>query len=285
MRELGATAVLATNAVGSIAAAMAPGDLVVPHQIIDYTWGRLHTYMDTEPLRHVDFTSPYDATLRDRLRVAAAALELDCTVFNSGVYGATQGPRLESAAEIDRMARDGCDIVGMTGMPEAGLARELDLPYAAICLVVNLAAGRGDGPIAEGTIGRIAAQGMNRIERLVARFVESGVTVATARGGGSAGGRHGRTQPRELGDERVRRQHGIDAREHAEFGVIQVMQLAAAHSALLVELHVFAYRQQCANRSRRSVALRCATGPSRRVRDSDRRRTTGAYRGAGSGRG
>jgi 5'-methylthioinosine phosphorylase len=177
LRELGATAVLATNAVGSIAAAMAPGDLVVPHQIIDYTWGRQHTYMDTDmdsgPLRHVDFTSPYDATLRDRLQSAAEALELDCSVFDSGVYGCTQGPRLESAAEIDRMGRDGCDIVGMTGMPEAGLARELDLPYAAICLVVNLAAGRGDGPIAEATIGRIAAQGMNRVERLVARFVEA----------------------------------------------------------------------------------------------------------------
>jgi 5'-methylthioinosine phosphorylase len=173
LRELGATAVLATNAVGSIAQAMAPGDLVVPHQIIDYTWGRAHTFSDTEPLKHVDFTSPYDATLRDRLRSAAAGLELDCAVFDAGVYGCTQGPRLESAAEIDRMGRDGCDIVGMTGMPEAGLARELDLPYAAVCLVVNHAAGRGDGPIAEGAIKRVAEQGMNRVEQLVARFADT----------------------------------------------------------------------------------------------------------------
>jgi 5'-methylthioinosine phosphorylase len=173
LRELGATAVLATNAVGSIAAAMAPGDLVIPHQIIDYTWGRLHTYMDSEPLRHVDFTTPYDAMLRDRLCAAAEGLALDCATFGSGVYGCTQGPRLESAAEIDRMARDGCDIVGMTGMPEAGLARELELPYAAVCLVVNLAAGRGDEPLAEGVIARIAQQAMHRVERLIARFVES----------------------------------------------------------------------------------------------------------------
>ena len=171
LRDLGATAVLATNAVGSIAAAMAPGDLLLPHQIIDYTWGRLHTYMDQEPLRHVDFSMPYDAALREQLRVATVELELDCAVFNAGVYGCTQGPRLESAAEIDRLARDGCDVVGMTGMPEAGLARELGLPYAAVCLVVNRAAGRSDGPIDEADIVRVATQGMHRIEMLVMRLV------------------------------------------------------------------------------------------------------------------
>ncbi len=163
---------LATNAVGSIADAMAPGDLMLPHQIIDYTWGRQHTYMDTLPLQHVDFTTPYDAALRDRLRLAALELEFDCSVLNAGVYGCTQGPRLESAAEIDRMARDGCDVVGMTGMPEAGLARELALPYASVCLSVNRAAGRGDGPIGEAAIISVAQQGMRRVERLIARFVE-----------------------------------------------------------------------------------------------------------------
>jgi 5'-methylthioinosine phosphorylase len=174
LRELGATAVLATNAVGSIANAMAPGDLMLPHQVVDYTWGRLHTYMDTLPLQHVDFSSPYDAALRDRLRIAALELELDCSVFNDGVYGCTQGPRLESAAEIDRMARDGCDVVGMTGMPEAGLARELALPYAAVCLSVNRAAGRGDGPINEAEIEKVANSGMHRVEQLITRFVELG---------------------------------------------------------------------------------------------------------------
>lgn len=174
LRELGATALLATNAVGSIANAMAPGDLLIPHQIIDYTWGRLHTYMDSQPLRHVDFSVPYDAALRDRLRAAALELQVDCSVFNAGVYGCTQGPRLESAAEIDRMARDGCDVVGMTGMPEAGLARELALPYAAVCLSVNRAAGRGEGPLIEADIGRVAEQGMARVEGLLARFIELG---------------------------------------------------------------------------------------------------------------
>jgi 5'-methylthioinosine phosphorylase len=172
MRELGASMLLATNAVGSIADAMAPGDLMLPHQIVDYTWGRSHTYMDTLPLQHVDFTAPYDAQLRDRLRLASVELELDCSVFSAGVYGCTQGPRLESAAEIDRMARDGCDVVGMTGMPEAGLARELRLPYASVCLSVNRAAGRGDGPISEAAISQIAEGGMRRVERLIARFVE-----------------------------------------------------------------------------------------------------------------
>ena len=171
LRDLGATVVLATNAVGSIAPALAPGDLLIPHQIIDYTWGRLHTYMDQEPLRHVDFSNPYDAALREQLHDATVELELDCSVFNSGVYGCTQGPRLESAAEIDRLARDGCDVVGMTGMPEAGLARELGLRYAAVCLVVNRAAGRGDGTIDEVDIVRVAEQGMHRIEMLVTRLI------------------------------------------------------------------------------------------------------------------
>jgi 5'-methylthioinosine phosphorylase len=167
LRQLGATAVLATNAVGGIAAAMAPGDLVVPHQIIDYTWGRQHTYTDVQPLVHVDFSAPYDAAMREQLNTAALRLDLGCSVFNGAVYGATQGPRLESAAEIDRLARDGCDVVGMTGMPEAGLARELGLTYASICLVVNRAAGRGDGPISEADIVRVATTGMGRIERLI----------------------------------------------------------------------------------------------------------------------
>jgi 5'-methylthioinosine phosphorylase len=174
LRELGASAVLATNAVGSISNAIAPGDLLIPHQIIDYTWGREHTYMDAWPLEHVDFGAPYDGSMRDRLRAAALELELGCSVFNSGVYGCTQGPRLESAAEIDRMARDGCDVVGMTGMPEAALARELRLPYAAVCLSVNRAAGRGEGSISEAAIADVARHGMGRVERVVERFIELG---------------------------------------------------------------------------------------------------------------
>ncbi len=168
LQQLGITSVIAANAVGGITDAMAPGDLVVPHQIIDYTWGRQHTYMDgSDKLIHVDFSEPYDAALRERLYAAALGLELRCSVFNSGVYAATQGPRLESAAEIDRLARDGCDIVGMTGMPEAGLARELGLRYVSLCLIVNRAAGRGVGTIRESDIADVAAAGVASLEQLL----------------------------------------------------------------------------------------------------------------------
>ena len=136
-------AVLAVASVGGIREAP-PGALLLPDQIIDYTSGRMHTFFDGEEGKvvHVDFTRPYTGWLRQRCLEAAklAGLELR----DGATYGAVNGPRLESAAEIDRMERDGATLVGMTGMPEAALARELDLPYAAICVVVNHAAGRGD---------------------------------------------------------------------------------------------------------------------------------------------
>mgnify|MGYP000978962498 CR=1 FL=1 len=143
LRELGVDHVVGVNAVGGISPGTTPGRLVIPHQLIDYTWGREHTYTGDArfPLAHVDFTAPFSAPLRDSL--LKVARELGLGALEEGVYGATQGPRLESAAEIDRLERDGCDIVGMTGMPEAGLARELGLSYALCCVVVNRAAGRG----------------------------------------------------------------------------------------------------------------------------------------------
>ena len=159
LKQLGATAVIASNAVGGIAEGLEAGDIVVPDQIIDYTWGREHTYMDESRLNHVDFTGPYDAQLR-RALVAAGGSHVS---RDAGVYGCTQGPRLESAAEIERMARDGCDVVGMTGMPEAGLARELDLPYASICLVVNRAAGRSPVPLSEVEMVAVAARTIARV--------------------------------------------------------------------------------------------------------------------------
>ena len=135
--------IVAVAAVGSIRADLEPGDLVIPHQIIDYTWGRESTYHEwpERPVAHVDFTQPYDQRLRSRISQVAATLGL--AVSDSAVYAATQGPRLETAAEIDRLEREGADVVGMTGMPEAALARELALPYAAINVVANRAAGRG----------------------------------------------------------------------------------------------------------------------------------------------
>jgi 5'-methylthioinosine phosphorylase len=168
LRELGVDALIGTNAVGGIAARLAPGDLVVPDQLIDYTWGRRHTYHDGDSLEHVDFTEPYDRELRMQI-VAAAAPD---PIVAGGIYGCTQGPRLESAAEIVRMERDGCTVVGMTGMPEAGLARELRVPYASICLVVNAAAGRGDGPITMAGIAAAMQRAAERVAALLRRFCE-----------------------------------------------------------------------------------------------------------------
>ncbi len=147
LRELGASHVVAVNAVGGISEGMRPGRLVIPDQVIDYTWGREHTFDtgETGSLMHIDFTEPYDPTLRQRL--LQAAVREGIAHAAEGVHGVTQGPRLETAAEIRRLARDGCDVVGMTGMPEAALARELDLAYASVCMVVNAAAGLDDQPL------------------------------------------------------------------------------------------------------------------------------------------
>ncbi|HET6396904.1 MAG TPA: S-methyl-5'-thioinosine phosphorylase [Pseudoxanthomonas sp.] len=144
LRQAGATRVLALNTVGGITDAYGPRVLACPDQLIDYTWGRASTYWDGEgePL-HVDFGQPYSPIFRHK--VLAAARVTGTRVVDGGCYGATQGPRLETNAEIARMRRDGCDLVGMTGMPEAGLARELGLEYACLAIVANWAAGCGDG--------------------------------------------------------------------------------------------------------------------------------------------
>jgi len=143
LKEAGATGILAVATVGGIRADMGPGALVVPDQIIDYSTGREGSFYSgpDQPVVHIDFTSPYDEAMRQRLLTAAAGLGE--SVIDGGCYGCTQGPRLETAAEIRRMGRDGCDLVGMTGMPEAALARELELPYATLAVVANHAAGLG----------------------------------------------------------------------------------------------------------------------------------------------
>ncbi|MDR1708180.1 MAG: S-methyl-5'-thioinosine phosphorylase [Candidatus Accumulibacter sp.] len=140
----GAKAIVAVATVGGIRPDLAPGGIVIPHQIIDYTWGRKNTYHDGNgsDVVHIDFTHPYDSALRARLIEAARAAGV--AAGETAVYAATQGPRLETAAEIDRIERDGGEVVGMTAMPEAVLARELGAPYAAINVVVNHAAGRAD---------------------------------------------------------------------------------------------------------------------------------------------
>ena len=163
MHALGLDGVIGTYTVGSVDPDLPVGGLVVPTQVIDYTWGRAHTYDDE--LRHIDFTEPYDANLRHAL------LTDESEVHDGGVYGATQGPRLESAAEIARMHRDGCTLVGMTGMPEAALARELELPFAALCLIVNPAAGVGTAALDLDEMRAIATEGAERIVALLLRSV------------------------------------------------------------------------------------------------------------------
>jgi len=146
LHALGARRVLALNTVGGITERFGPRVLACPDQLIDYTWGRVSTLCEepgTEVL-HVDFGEPYSRTLRSGVIAAAARAGVD--LVDGGCYGATQGPRLETRAEIARMRRDGCDLVGMTGMPEAGLARELGLDYACLAIVANWAAGAGPDP-------------------------------------------------------------------------------------------------------------------------------------------
>lgn len=173
LRQAGATHVIAINAVGGITDNLKTGCFCIPDQIIDYTSGREHTLYEGEldHVTHVDFSYPYDEALRKRLIAAVAACGYSCN--NSGVYGCTQGPRLETAAEIIRMERDGCDIVGMTGMPEAVLARELGLSYACLALVVNPAAGKSTGMITMTQIDAALNVGMSKAKIILARLLSS----------------------------------------------------------------------------------------------------------------
>lgn len=169
LKQAGATSIVSIASVGGIRPDLGPGTLVVPHQIIDYTWGRKCTYHEggDASVVHIDFTQPYDPELRRVL--LEAARDAGQAVIDGGVYAATQGPRLETAAEIDRLERDGADIVGMTAMPEAALARELELPYAAITVVSNHAAGRGDSKlgIQFASLEDILHESMERVRRII----------------------------------------------------------------------------------------------------------------------
>ena len=163
---------VAVAAVGGIRDDMAPGCIAFPDQIIDYTWGREHTCFDRDlsEVTHIDFTHPYDAELRQRLMNAAKAADIQAVV--EGCYGATQGPRLETAAEIRRMQADGCTMVGMTGMPEAALARELGLPYATCAVVANWAAGlQGQREVALADIEPVLKDAMARVRRILEELI------------------------------------------------------------------------------------------------------------------
>ncbi|MEJ2464202.1 MAG: S-methyl-5'-thioinosine phosphorylase [Candidatus Thiodiazotropha sp.] len=171
LRHAGVETVLAVAAVGGITEQMAPGMIVIPDQIVDYTYGREHTLFESDlaQVTHIDFTTPYCETLRKQL--LAAGQHSGVNPIAGGTYGATQGPRLETAAEIVRMQRDGCDIVGMTGMPEAALASEMNLCYATCAVVSNWAAGKSGGAIEMAQIEENLISGMEKVKTLVAAFM------------------------------------------------------------------------------------------------------------------
>ena len=174
LREEGVDSIVSVASVGGIRNDIWPGAIVLPHQVIDYTWGRASTFFEGPGthVNHIDFTEPYSRELRTRLLEAAAACGE--RVNDGGVYAATQGPRLETAAEINRLERDGADIVGMTGMPEAALAREIDLEYAAIAVVANYGAGRGDSEhaVALDKIEAILEEAMGRVRGIIEKLSE-----------------------------------------------------------------------------------------------------------------
>lgn len=171
LKQAGATHVIAVCAVGGISGNMPPGRIVIPDQIIDYTWSRRHTIYEEHRnnAAHIDFTEPYCAPLRSQLIAAAGKAGID--IATTATYGATQGPRLETAAEINRLEKDGCHIVGMTGMPEASIARELELCYAVIAVSANHAAGRADGPIEMQEIEDNLTAGMGQVREILGQIL------------------------------------------------------------------------------------------------------------------
>jgi len=168
LKEAGIKKIIAVGAVGGVTEKyLAPGTLSLPTQILDYTYGREHTYytVANKQVIHTDFTEPYCEALRSVLVKASARAGLDAV--DGGTYGATQGPRFETAAEILRMERDGVDIVGMTGMPEASLARELGLCYTTVAMTVNPAAGKSDKEISVKEIEDYLSSGMAKVRQLL----------------------------------------------------------------------------------------------------------------------
>lgn len=175
LKEQKITSVVSVASVGAIDKAFAPGSLVLPDQIIDYTWGRRATFFEGPGAKvtHIDFTDPYTAELRRKILAAARACGK--SISDGAVYAATQGPRLETAAEINRLERDGASLVGMTAMPEAALARELGLEYATIAVVANYAAGRGDSVhgVSMDKIGIVLEEAMGKVRSIIEQLVSA----------------------------------------------------------------------------------------------------------------
>lgn len=171
LHSVGVRGIVAIGSAGGIRPDLAPGSLVVPDDLIDYTWERKHTFFEGSgpALTHANFTSPYDETLRTRLINAASAVGLP--LFAGGVYACSQGPRLETVAEILRLERAGADLVGMTGMPEAALAREMNLPYASLCIVTNWAASRNARKMQENFSADILARCNEQLHTLLLQAI------------------------------------------------------------------------------------------------------------------
>ena len=169
-RQLEVDGIIAVNAVGGITSPNQPGTLCVPDQLIDYTWGRAHTFsmVAGDELMHIEFTGPFDGRLRPGLLKAAAISNID--VIDGGCVAVSQGPRLETAAEIRKFKRDGCDLVGMTSMPEASLAREAGLDYASLCVTANWAAGLEQEPVTMSAIEATLGQAMIEVRNLLGQF-------------------------------------------------------------------------------------------------------------------
>ncbi len=177
LAKIGVRQVLGMNAVGGINADASPGSIIVPTQIIDYTQGRLSTFFEgnIEEVVHIDFTNPFSEDLSRKVLIALyqelEEAEDERTVLKYGTYGCTQGPRLESAAEIQRMKNDGCDIVGMTAMPEVSLACEKSMEYCMLALSVNWAAGLVPGTITMDEIKAVLAEGADRLQAVISRLL------------------------------------------------------------------------------------------------------------------
>jgi len=173
LKDLGVQKIIAVTAVGGITALLSPGTIVIPHQIIDYTYGRENTFFDgtIKSLEHIDFTQPYNSDLRTRLIEVARKEKIK--IIDEGVYAATQGPRLETSAEILRLENDGADIVGMTGMPEASLAKEAGLAYAKISIVANWAAGKNDSEqkITVNDINSVVQGSIAKIKKIISSYL------------------------------------------------------------------------------------------------------------------
>lgn len=178
LSEFGVTEIVAVNAVGAIHGDLLPGSVAVPDQLIDYSYSRDVTFYDgkLKPVHHIDFTNPYSEPIRQRILRAATVVntrsKVRCEVMASGTYACTQGPRLETAAEIRRLAQDSCDMVGMTGMPEASLARELEIGYASLALSVNWAAGLSEESITLEAIHSVLESGMGFVSAVITEIVQ-----------------------------------------------------------------------------------------------------------------